>query len=185
MADISHWKWGNLGEWAGAMATFFAVWVALRSSKPSLVVTSLIHENRDSHPVTGEPIYHRYVLIRACCRGATPVRIIGHGFKSRRGLSSGRYCEWSVPQEKILMQGDHMEVAMMPVLLLQGKSIRRLDTAYVIDTVGRRFYAAVPAGRWIARQLYWCFGLGPCPSQSIEGEPASSFEGPPASVFRQ
>jgi len=144
---------GALGQWAGAIATFAAVVVALGGRRPKLLVRafegSLVTPGQSSRDI---------LWVEAANVGTMPVKITGFGFRGPRNQKS----------VMIVPQPDGP-----PILLSPGDSTRSwtyemrikdeygLDVAEAFHSAGRRYLAKIGLLGGVRRWRWLNFGKLP------------------------
>lgn len=148
-----------IGQLAGAVATFLAVYIALKQGKPKVKVKTGVYEGWAPNPFTGkaERIFSNRLYITAVNIGTVPVKVTNIGFRFPKKYGYGMINPEPGVLPKVLMPSEEVSV-WTDVQTLRDKGITKFDIAIVIDSAGRCYYPKVGIKRKIERFIWWNFG---------------------------
>ncbi|MBE3586556.1 MAG: hypothetical protein IMW94_10490 [Thermoanaerobacter sp.] len=155
-----NWEaWGVIGQWAGAIATFLAVYVAVKQGKPKVKVRADVYEGWAPNPFTGkaEKIFTNRLYVTAVNIGTVPVKIVNMGFrlpgKHRYAIINpepGVLPKVLMPSEEVSIWTDEQS--------LREKWNTDFAIAFASDSAGRIYYQHVGLKKEITRFIRWNIG---------------------------
>ncbi|MHB0886867.1 MAG: hypothetical protein ACYC41_13405 [Bacillota bacterium] len=146
-----------IGSWLGAIATLWAVLVALRKPRPQITLTATRRNifTTNALGVTEKVVSDQYT-VEAVNAGMMPVRLTNMGVR----LPRGRFLMITPQPGQLTRVLDPFESAyvMTDWAKLEKRGIRRTDIAYAVDAGGGRHWVKVKLWDRITRRLWWTFG---------------------------
>lgn len=145
-----------IGQCLGAIATFLAVVVALKQSRPKIIVKAKIC-NIYSSDLKPTILRTDQLVITAVNVGNIPVQITSMGLKLPRRSKQDIYI---VPQPntipKVLMPSEEVSI-WTDIKAYRSRGIKDFNFACAYDSASRVYYCKTPLSRRIQRRFWWKF----------------------------
>jgi len=143
-----------IGQCAGAVATFFVAFLALKQNRPKIKISTQINDIilASSKPGESKKVDENRLYIKAVNIGNIPVKIKSMGFKLPKGYL------YVIPENntlpKMLMPCEEVDV-WVKVNNIEDKKVIEYKCACAYDSAGRTYYCKASLREKIKRFRWW------------------------------
>ncbi len=148
---------GAIGQWAGAIGTVWAVFVALNQNKSKVRLHIKRMGPYRCDPVTHKPTEHiGSIKVTATNKSMFPVEITTMGYRNP-GACITAISNEAKQLPKLLQSGESISL-IFNSQSIRNKNIERIKTFYACDSTGRTHYQEANIIRIVQRFLWWNIG---------------------------